>query len=131
MKLPLVVPLLAVLVLGCDRSDQTEGEYHNVHSLQAGDCFTRKYRDAESWQVVLVVPCEADWSHRVVNRVWIEKTGDYPSGDFLWVQAVERCEPGWTMFLAPSPEGWSVGDRSLMCIAERGVAAPDVDDGAT
>ena len=90
----------------------------SVRDLQRGDCF-RRPPDTSAIRDVELVSCLLDWEVRVISSFEVGATGDYPIASYFEDQADAFCHPNSTGTIAPGPNGWEEGDRTVLCIQER------------
>ena len=74
------------------------------------------------------VPCEGQWTHRVLGILTAEERGAYPGADYFRGIAYHRCGPNHTAHHYPFEEGWLLGKREIVCLQEDfGLSVSDPD----
>ena len=88
----------------------------NPFSLGTGACFNL-LAEMDS-PLVERVNCSGEWGFRIVGTFEADGTDAFPGDDNLSQQAFEECDRRVSFPYAPTPEGWSVGERSVLCTQE-------------
>lgn len=90
----------------------------SVRDLLPGDCF-RRPADTSAIREIELVSCLLNWEVRVLTSFEVGANGDYPEPSYFEDQAAAFCHPNSTGTIAPGPNGWADGDRTILCIQER------------
>ena len=85
-----------------------------INSLISGECFNEALETDNL--LVEVVNCSGSWEVRVLNSFHAADSDAYPGADFFRQLADESCGRQTSSRRIPSPEVWSVGDRTVICL---------------
>ncbi|MCH7625706.1 MAG: hypothetical protein IIC83_07265 [Chloroflexi bacterium] len=77
---------------------------------------------------VTLVLCRGPWQMRVVSSFLVELDGSYPASKTFNILALENCDRSFNFPLVPSPESWSLSDRTVICAQKVfGIPHSDLD----
>jgi len=106
-----------------------EGTLH-ITDVRVGDCFDlNEGPDVEEVGDIRAVPCEEPHSFEAYFTTELA-AGDYPTRSVLDAEAEAACLPSFEPYVGhdyetselyvttfePTPEGWNLNDRSLLCV---------------
>lgn len=83
-------------------------------TLHVGECMNKA--PETSFLLVELVSCEADWELRVIGSFDIQGTDTYPGKDYIGRRAEIECGRRFVNTFIPTPETWSIGDRTVACL---------------
>ena len=87
--------------------------------LKQGDCLTFAETRTDADLDPAKVPCEGEWTHRVVNLFETTDPGYYPTIRYFQEQAFLNCSPRYTFFIRPLEPSWLAGNRHVTCLQDR------------
>ena len=97
-------------------------------NLNQGDClvFAESLEHADFTPAK--VPCDQEWTHRVVSSFETTDPGYYPTSDQFQKQFFLHCSPRHTFALYPLQPAWIAGDRKVTCLQNSfGLSLTDPD----
>ena len=86
--------------------------------LTEGDCIVFEIKDDEFDATPKKVSCDEEWSHRMLGSFEIVQEGPFPGENYFLNQALQQCDPRYTIWLMPTKESWEIGDRQVQCLQE-------------
>ena len=88
----------------------------NRPDLVEGDCIILSGTIGETEAEISQVPCDGEWTHRVLGMFDVERLGEYPGEGYFGQQAYEKCGPKFSMTTHPNEESWQAADRTVICM---------------
>jgi hypothetical protein len=88
----------------------------SIFELREGDCIS----DSRSGEVATVskVSCSSAEARYRVSRVFVVTgSGSYPGLDYFANQYALRCDASAITAITPTKQSWSIGDRTVVCLA--------------
>ena len=87
-----------------------------LSSIKTGECFN----DAPETDSAMVelVGCDGQWTFQALNSFSLSD-GPFPGGASIDRQAEQECSRGTDFVSAPSSDTWSLGERSVVCLAKK------------
>ena len=86
--------------------------------LTKGDCIVFDTTDSEYDATPPKVSCDQEWSHRMLGSFEVIYHGAHPGHNYIAKQALQQCDPNYTLLLRPNEQGWQLGDRQVQCLQE-------------
>ena len=83
-----------------------------------GDCLILAQGQAHADIEAAKVPCESQWTHRVVSLFDATDPGYYPSTEDITRQALLNCAPSTTINSFPLKPSWDAGKRTIVCLQD-------------
>ena len=94
----------------------TTSKTQPITQVQVGQCVADQ--ELGTLSSIEVVPCQSARAHlRVVHGFTVALNGAYPGEAYFERQADSKCPETTDSWLFPVPSGWSLGDRTVHCLA--------------
>ena len=85
--------------------------------IEVGDCLDSALPEGITIESVVIVPCSGSWQYRV-RSTFEARDGTWPDVSGFAHLAFHECGPRSSYFLYPLDEGWSIGDRTVLCLQQ-------------
>ena len=116
---PTPVPNPAPTPYNTDEEYKTT-EYERVRGIELneGDCIVFEEERGEFDVAPRKVPCNGEWTHKVLGSFETDGTGPYPGKKYFGSRVLQQCDPRTSDFLYPSEEDWQLGGRKVDCLQQ-------------
>ena len=86
--------------------------------LEQGDCLVFAEDQARTGIQPTQVPCEGEWTHRVVSSYEATDPNYYPSVKYFREQSFLHCSPNYSIHIRPLEPAWTTGERTVACLQD-------------
>ena len=90
----------------------------NSIDLKDRDCVVFEEADDQSDLAPNKVPCEGEWTHRVLGSFTAHDPGHFPGKDQFAQSAYRNCDPKHTFLIHPLEDSWEAGYRKVTCLQD-------------
>ena len=86
-------------------------------TLDPGDCIQLDHGTPIPDPEPTKVPCDGEWTHRVLNSFTVQDPGPFPEDPFYFLrEALQHCNNQFTNIIRPTNNSWLAGDRTIDCL---------------
>ena len=106
-------------------STEAGGIDDSAYKLRTGDCFrSSEARQGGGFDEVEFVDCNGSWDFVVLNSFVLADSDAMPTADAMTEEATARCDRNYSVYIHPTPSGWSDGSRVVDCVMSQAEFTP-------